>query len=184
MTTKAFLTAQGLLQSETDYVFSASNGNLSNGQTSFTIPGGYFPNRVDAYLNGIRLTLGEDVTVSSGTAVVLAVPADLEDVLVVKRWKAYQVADLPVKASGTQASVGTDDTTFLTPAKAALSAALLAAATTSTTVFNADQTISKTVAGVTVTTTFNADGTITRAFGAPINKSIVTTFSGLTISEA
>lgn len=44
-------------------------------QTIFTITGGYTPGCVDVFLNGVKLVNGVDVTVSSGTDVVLAVGA-------------------------------------------------------------------------------------------------------------
>lgn len=68
---------------ETTTVFSVARGNLIDGQTSFTIPGGYTPNQADVYLNGIRLAPADDVVVTSGSVVVLQAPATIADVLIV-----------------------------------------------------------------------------------------------------
>lgn len=62
-------------------IFSASRSNLVEGQTSFTIPGGYTAGQADVYLNGIRLVPPDDVTVTSGKTVVLLAPAAVGDIL-------------------------------------------------------------------------------------------------------
>lgn len=51
------------------------------GQTSFTVSGGYSPSLVDVYQNGVKLVNGSDVTVTSGTSVVLAVGAAVGDII-------------------------------------------------------------------------------------------------------
>lgn len=43
----------------------------SNNQTTFTVTGGYLPGQVDVYYNGVKLRNGVEVTVSSGSTVVL-----------------------------------------------------------------------------------------------------------------
>lgn len=43
----------------------------SNNQTTFTVTGGYIPGQVDVYYNGVKLRNGTEVTVSSGSTVVL-----------------------------------------------------------------------------------------------------------------
>jgi hypothetical protein len=63
------------------------------GQTSFTVTDGYDANFADVYLNGVKLVNGTDVTVSSGTAVVLASGAAAGDVLDVVAYGAFEVAD-------------------------------------------------------------------------------------------
>lgn len=45
------------------------------GQTTFTVSGGYTPGVIDVYYNGVKLINGTEVTVSSGTNVVLATGA-------------------------------------------------------------------------------------------------------------
>lgn len=51
------------------------------GQTSFTVSGGYSPNLVDVYKNGVKLVNGSQVTVTSGTSVVLATGATAGDIV-------------------------------------------------------------------------------------------------------
>ena len=53
------------------------------GQTSFTVTGGYTPDSVDVFQNGVKLVngSGNDVTITSGTAVVLATGAAAGDVI-------------------------------------------------------------------------------------------------------
>jgi hypothetical protein len=63
------------------------------GQTSFTVTDGYDANFADVYLNGVKLVNGTDVTVSSGTAVVLASGAAAGDVLDVVAYGAFEVAN-------------------------------------------------------------------------------------------
>jgi len=63
------------------------------GQTSFTVTDGYDANFADVYLNGVKLVNGTDVTVSSGTAVVLVSGAAAGDVLDVVAYGAFEVAN-------------------------------------------------------------------------------------------
>lgn len=53
------------------------------GQTSFTVTGGYTPDSVDVFQNGVKLVngSGNDVTITSGTAVVLATGAAAGDII-------------------------------------------------------------------------------------------------------
>jgi len=53
----------------------------TSGQTSFTITGGYTPERIDVFQNGIKLVNGDDVTVTSGTSIVLTTGAVAGDVI-------------------------------------------------------------------------------------------------------
>lgn len=50
-------------------------------QTSFTVTGGYQSGLIDVYQNGVKLVNGTDVTVTSGTAVVLSVGATAGDII-------------------------------------------------------------------------------------------------------
>lgn len=50
------------------------------GQTIFTIAGGYTPNLVDVFLNGVRLT-GVDFTATNGTTIVLAEGVRVNDII-------------------------------------------------------------------------------------------------------
>ena len=78
----------------------ANNGNVQTkqeftatlGQTSFTVTGGYTQGYVDVFRNGIRLG-SDDFTDTSGTAIVLTVPAQADDLIEVVK---YNVASIVV----------------------------------------------------------------------------------------
>ena len=78
----------------------ANDGNVqtkqeftaTEGQTSFTITGGYTAGYIDVFRNGVRLA-ADDITISSGTAVVLATPAQAGDIIETVK---YTVASLVV----------------------------------------------------------------------------------------
>lgn len=61
-------------------------------QTTFTISGGYTASEVDVFLNGVKLLNGTDVTVTSGTDVVLATGATVGDILEVLVYTTFSVA--------------------------------------------------------------------------------------------
>ena len=76
----------------------ATDGNVqtkqeftaTEGQTSFTVSGGYSTGYVDVFRNGVRLG-SDDFTDTSGTAVVLTVPAQADDLIETVK---YNVASL------------------------------------------------------------------------------------------
>jgi len=68
------------------------------GQTSFTVTDGYDANFADVYLNGVKLVNGVDVTVTSGTAVVLASGAAAGDSVDVVAYGAFEVANTYTQA--------------------------------------------------------------------------------------
>lgn len=70
-------------------------------QTTFTVSGGYLVNLVDVYLNGVKLVNGTDVTVSSGTSVVLASGAAAGDIIEVVGLSAFSIANYLPLAGGT-----------------------------------------------------------------------------------
>jgi len=70
------------------------------GQTTFTVTGGYATGNVDVFQNGVKLVNGSDVTVTSGTAVVLATGASVGDIIEVIGIAAVGTAYLPL-AGGT-----------------------------------------------------------------------------------
>ena len=78
----------------------ANDGNVqtkqeftaTEGQTSFTITGGYTAGYIDVFRNGVRLA-ADDITISSGTAVVLATPAQAGDIIETVK---YSVASIVV----------------------------------------------------------------------------------------
>lgn len=65
----------------------------TSGQTAFTVTGGYDPGFADVYLNGVKLVNGSDVTVTSGTDVVLAVGATAGDSVDVVAYGAFELAN-------------------------------------------------------------------------------------------
>jgi len=67
-------------------------------QTTFTVTGGYDPNFIDVYLNGAKLVNGVDVTVTSGTDVVLAVGATVGDAVDIVAYGTFAIADTYTKA--------------------------------------------------------------------------------------
>jgi hypothetical protein len=72
------------------------------GQTSFTVSGGYLPTFVEVYQNGVLLVNGTDVTVTSGTAVVLTVGAVVGDIIQVIGSTTFNyAATMPVSKGGT-----------------------------------------------------------------------------------
>ena len=68
------------------------------GQTSFTVTGGYDAGFVDVYLNGVKLVNGVDVTVTSGTAVVLTSGAASGDSVDVIAYGAFVLANTYTQA--------------------------------------------------------------------------------------
>ena len=63
------------------------------GQTSFST-GGYTPQFLDVYLNGVYLQNGTDYTAANGADVILTVGAALDDVLQVVAYRAFEVANV------------------------------------------------------------------------------------------
>jgi hypothetical protein len=68
------------------------------GQTTFTIAGGYTPNLVDVFLNGVRLT-GVDFTATNGTTIVLTEGVRVNDIIDVVNY--LNAATLGITGSGT-----------------------------------------------------------------------------------
>lgn len=71
------------------------------GQTSFAVAGGYTPGQIDVYYNGVKLINGVEVTVTSGTSVVLVTPATAGADVDVVAYPALQVADAVRKSGDT-----------------------------------------------------------------------------------
>ena len=85
---------------------SATNGTVDRhsyvataNQTTFPATGAisYNPNFVDVYLNGIKLVNGTDVTVSSGSNIVLATGAAVNDTVEVVAYGTFSLADMYTK---------------------------------------------------------------------------------------
>jgi hypothetical protein len=70
----------------------------TNGQTTFTVAGGYDAGFADVYLNGVKLVNGVDVIVTSGTDVVLVVGATAGDSVDVIAYGAFLVANTYTQA--------------------------------------------------------------------------------------
>jgi hypothetical protein len=66
----------------------------TNGQTAFTVSGGYVPGAIDVHLNGVKLNGGgDDYTATNGTSITLTVGANTADLLVLRRWSTFQIAN-------------------------------------------------------------------------------------------
>jgi hypothetical protein len=76
----------------------ANDGNVqtkqeftaTEGQTSFTITGGYTAGYIDVFRNGVRLA-ADDITITSGTVVVLATPAQAGDIIETVKYKVASI---------------------------------------------------------------------------------------------
>lgn len=83
----------------------------ANNQTTFDIAGGYTANLAQVYLNGVKLVNGVDVTVTSGSNVVLTTGAAANDVVDVVAYTAVTVNNVYTQAQtdallATKASTG------------------------------------------------------------------------------
>lgn len=72
------------------------------GQTSF-VTGGYTPQFLDVYLNGVFLSNGTDYTASNGFDVVLTTGATVDDVLEVVAYTTFEVANTGIVRQTVQA---------------------------------------------------------------------------------
>ena len=60
------------------------------GETSFAT-GGYSPNYVDVFLNGIKMQVGTDVTATNGSDVVFASACSASDIVEVIAYKTFEI---------------------------------------------------------------------------------------------
>ena len=84
-------------------------------QTTFVISGGYIPGQLDVYYNGVKLSNGVDVDLSSGTNIVLStgVPENSRiEVIGLSRITGYPP---PVQSSRLLYTASNNQTTFTTP---------------------------------------------------------------------
>ena len=65
----------------------------TDGQTSFTVTGGYRVNEIGVYRNGVRLVDGRDYTASDGSTVSLVSAANVGDVLEFAVFDSFDVSD-------------------------------------------------------------------------------------------
>lgn len=75
-------------------LYSSANGNLTAGQTVFTVAGGYDANSAVVVKNGSELINGVEVNVSSGTTFTLTSPVLVTDNIVFKGFGAFQAANV------------------------------------------------------------------------------------------
>lgn len=62
----------------------------TGGETSFAT-GGYSPNYVDVFLNGIKMQVGTDVTATNGSDVVFATAVSAADIVEVIAYKTFEI---------------------------------------------------------------------------------------------
>ena len=92
---------------QTRDVFTATSG-----QTTFAT-GGYTPNFVDVYLNGVKLVDGDDFTATNGSEVVLTTGATAGDTVEVLAYTAFSPANVYTIAEADAAFVKPNDSVTL-----------------------------------------------------------------------
>ena len=91
----------------TDNVASKILGaTATDGQTQFTISGGYRINAIAVYRNGVRLVDGSDFTATDGATVNLVSGANLDDKLEFQIFDDFRIADAIVSDKANQTIVG------------------------------------------------------------------------------
>ena len=91
----------------TDNVASKILGvTATDGQTQFTVSGGYRINAIAVYRNGVRLVDGSDFTATDGATVNLLSGANLDDKLEFQIFDDFRVADAIVSAKANQTIEG------------------------------------------------------------------------------
>ena len=91
----------------TDNVASKILGvTATDGQTQFTVTGGYRINAIAVYRNGVRLVDGSDFTATDGSIVTLLSEAKLDDKLEFQIFDDFKVADAIVSAKANQTIEG------------------------------------------------------------------------------
>ena len=79
----------------------------TEGQTEFTVTGGYRINEIAVYRNGVRLVDGRDFAATNGqTVTLISDTVDADDVLEFSVFDSFDVAGVIVSASSTQAVNG------------------------------------------------------------------------------
>ena len=74
----------------------------TEGQTSFTVTGGYRINQLAVFRNGTRLVDGQDFTARDGSTVTLVSGATVSDTLEFQIFDSFNVADTIATAAGSQ----------------------------------------------------------------------------------
>jgi len=78
----------------------------TEGQTSFTVTGGYRINQIGVFRNGVRLSNNSDFTAIDGVTVTLVNAASLDDEVLFEIQDDFRVADAIVSAASTQTIYG------------------------------------------------------------------------------
>ena len=152
------------------------------GQTSFTVTGGYLPTLIEVYQNGVLLVNGTDVTVTSGTVVVLATGAIVGDIIQVIGNQTFNAAaidasaitsgTLPVARGGTGSGSLTANNVLLGNGTSAVQA--VAPGTTGNVLTSNGTTWQSTAPTLAVinTQTFNSSSTWTKPAGYSANSRV------------
>lgn len=82
------------------------SATATDGQTQFTVTGGYRINAIAVYRNGVRLVDGSDFTATDGATVVLLSGANLDDKLEFQIFDDFKVADAIVSSKANQTIQG------------------------------------------------------------------------------
>ena len=148
-------------------VYTKTTFAATAGQTTFTL--NYNVGYVDVYLNGVKLTTS-DYTASSGTTVVLAVAAALNDIVETIAWTTWSATNTAIGA-GTGTSLALNGATLGSNAlavsgTAAISGAVTAGAVTATSI---------NFGGSTLSTYATGTWTPTDASGASLSFTVQTT---------
>jgi hypothetical protein len=89
-----------------EYIITATAG-----QTTFTVPGGYTPNKIDLFLNGVYLN-DYTYTATDSSTVILNDGALLDDKLTIFVYSTYYVGDSPSARTTTYFTATNNQTTF------------------------------------------------------------------------
>ena len=111
---QGFQGIQGATGSQGAVSSSARNVNIftaTNGQTTFTVPGGYTAGLVDVFWNGVKQTSGVDYTATNGTTVVLTNAAGTGDTIEIDNYLGEIGSQGIQGAAGAQGAVGPQGTT-------------------------------------------------------------------------
>ena len=74
----------------------------TDGQTSFTVTGGYRINQIAVFRNGVQLSQSSDFTANDGSTVILVSAANAGDTLLFRIFDDFRVADAIQSAAATQ----------------------------------------------------------------------------------
>lgn len=86
--------------------YSSGDGNLTNGQTTFTVVGGYTVGFLNVFVNGVRQADGLDFTATDGTTFVLGTAVISTDVVEAEAFGTFNAAAVPSTAISDSTTVG------------------------------------------------------------------------------